>query len=44
MKQEDDLVEIHDQVLKAWYVSVADFKQKFTNTIQDYDFKPGALV
>ena len=35
---------MQEHVLKSCLASVTDFERQFTNTIRDYDFKPGSLV
>jgi hypothetical protein len=43
-KREDDLADIHQNILKSRFKSVQQFERTFENTIRDHDFKPGALV
>ena len=43
-KCESDLNAIKEQVLKAWYTSIAQFKKDNANLIKDFDFMPGLLV
>lgn len=42
--RDQDLDQVRDRVLKARFKSVEQFKERFANTIVDYDFKPGDLV
>jgi hypothetical protein len=41
---EDNLTEIHSNVLKSRFESVCQFERQYKNTICDFDFRPGALV
>jgi hypothetical protein len=43
-KQPEDLNAIQDQVIKARFTSIRQFKKKYTNTIHTYQFNPGDLV
>ena len=43
-KQDDKLAAMHEWLLKSHFASIANFKQHFANTIQDFDFKPSSLV
>jgi len=43
-KRDEDLATIHQRVLNSRYASIRDFERRFSNTIHDHDFKPGALV
>ncbi|KAF8577138.1 hypothetical protein K439DRAFT_1365380 [Ramaria rubella] len=43
-KCDDDLADIHEQVLKARYMSISQFEKDHKHTICDYNFKPGTLV
>ena len=43
-KWESDLAMIKDHVLKARYVSIAQFKKENENVIKNYNFAPGSLV
>ncbi|KZO93437.1 hypothetical protein CALVIDRAFT_473762, partial [Calocera viscosa TUFC12733] len=43
-KREDDLLQIADRIVKARQVSAERFRKMFSNTIHDYDHRPGDLV
>jgi hypothetical protein len=43
-KRDEDLAQVHEQVLKAWFSSAQEFKRRNTNRIHDYNFRPGSLV
>jgi hypothetical protein len=43
-KQEDDLALAHKRLLNSRLTSAKDLERCFANTIQDFDFQPGALV
>ena len=43
-KKEDDLAEIHNNVVKAHFASIAQFKKQFKTTIHDYNFQTSDLV
>src|ERR1700678_419052 len=43
-KREEDLLKIHDNVVKSQFASIAEFEKHFKNTIHDYNFQPGDLV
>ena len=43
-KRDEDLVKIHDNVVKSRFSSIAEFEKHFKNTIHDYNFQPGDLV
>ena len=43
-KRDEDLTSMHECLLKSHFTSIADFECHFTNTIHDFDFKPGSLV
>ena len=43
-KRDEDLVKIHDNVVKSRFSSIAKFEKHFKNTIHDYNFQPGDLV
>ena len=43
-KREEDLIKVHENVVKACFASTAEFVKQFEDTIRDYDFQPGDLV
>ena len=43
-KREEDLIKVHENVVKACFTSTAKFVKQFEDTIHDYDFQPGDLV
>jgi len=43
-KREDDLMKIHDNVVKSRFASITEFEKQFKNTIHDYNFQPANLV
>ena len=43
-KRDDKLASMHKRLLKSRFASIANFEHHFTNTIQDFNFKPGSLV
>ena len=43
-KREDNLAEIHDNVVKARFASIAQFEKQFKTTIHDYNFQTSDLV
>jgi len=43
-KCDNELAAMHKRLLKSRFVSIANFEHRFTNTIQDFNFKPGSLV
>jgi hypothetical protein len=43
-KREDDLMKIHDNVVKSRFTSISEFEKQFKNTIHDYNFQPADLV
>ncbi|KIM66600.1 hypothetical protein SCLCIDRAFT_1149605 [Scleroderma citrinum Foug A] len=43
-KRDDKLASMHKRLLKSHFASIANFEHHFTNTIQDFNFKPGSLV
>lgn len=44
LKREEDLRQVHNNVLKARWALAKAFKKAFRNTIADYNFAAGALV
>ena len=43
-KREEDLVKVHENVVKTCFAPTAEFIKQFENTIRNYDFQPGDLV
>ena len=43
-KREEDLAEIHGNVVKARFTSIAQFEKQFKSTIHNYNFQAGDLV
>ena len=43
-KREDDLAEIHENIVKACFAPIAQFKKQFKTTIHNYNFQTGDLV
>jgi transposase InsO family protein len=43
-RREDDLLEIHDRILKSRYASITQFRKDNANRIKDQVFEPGTLV
>ena len=43
-KREDDLAEIHSNIVKSRFESVRQFKRQFESTIHDFNFGPGTFV
>ena len=43
-KREEDLIKVHENVVKAHFASTAEFVKQFEDTICDYDFQPVDLV
>ena len=43
-KREEDLIKVHENVVKACFTSTAKCVKQFKDTIHNYDFQPGDLV
>ena len=43
-KREENLAKIHNNIVKSWFTSIAEFKKQFKNTIHDYDFQSSDLA
>ena len=37
-KRDEDLIKIHDNIIKSRFTSIAEFKKQFKNAIHDYNF------
>ena len=43
-KRQDDLMGVHERILKARFASARQFERQYGKTIQNADFRPGTLV